>query len=460
MSMMADPHRALGRRQPVPSYDVPLYDGGIFQAEYNTNMENQSIWKKISRSLLVPPGDKDFKAFREILPFYLMVTLVMVWIYIQVLRTSPTMEDPLLLTAFSILLVIHLILYWLTIYFSVNQKRIYLYLFIQGVIAFIIVLVTLSDVVVMALFTAMIGNAIGMLGKSKASLVAFLYYLMLAVVSLAIVIVSPQIESLLYTLLPVAAFTAFFAYFFSNQIEARGRVQRLLDELEEAHQQLTEYTVQLEELTLAAERQRIARELHDTLAQGLAGLILQLEAAVIHIEGHNSDKAKQIVEQAMARARTTLVDARHAIDDLRAEINSPEALEDSLTAEVTRFQNATGIPCKLQISLLDQVESKLSEHILRIVAEGLSNIARHAEASQASVSVGNQPDQLVIEVIDDGIGFDSVKQVGRSGHYGLLGIRERTRLANGQFSIESAPGKGTKLLISLPIAIKVEETNE
>jgi NarL family two-component system sensor histidine kinase YdfH len=414
-------------------------------------MDKQSIWRKLINRFFIPPGEEDLKAFKDILPFYLMVTLVMGWIYTMVLRTTPALKDPLLLAGFTVLMVVHLILYWLTMFFGQKQSRVFSYIIFQGALVFVIVLITRSDIVVMALFTSLIGNAIGMLGKQRASLYAAAYYLGLAIISLTIVIVSPQAKEFLSVLLPVAGFTIFFAYFFNHQIQARLRVQNLLEELEEAHQQLTEYTVQVENLTLTNERQRMARELHDTLAQGLAGLILQLEAAVIHIEGQNSDKARQIVEQAMTRARTTLVDARKAIDDLRTDLGSQHALEDILTREVERFRSATGIPCDFSFDLPDQIDTQLSEHILRTLTEGLWNIARHAQAGQASVCVQKKNGQIEIEIVDDGVGFDLDEKVASGGHYGLIGIRERARLAGGQLTVTSEIGKGTKLQVSLPV---------
>jgi NarL family two-component system sensor histidine kinase YdfH len=439
------------RAETVPWYDVPSYDGENSQAEYNKSMEKQSVWRKLIILLFSPSDREDFKAFRDILPFFLLVTAMMVWIYSLMLRTAPALEYPLRHGAFTTLMVVHLALYWLSFYFSITQRRTFIYMLIQGVIVFLIVLVTRSDIVVIALYTSLIGNVIGMLGKQSASIFAVVFYLALAIISLTIIVVSPQAKELLSTLLPVAGFTVFIAYFFNRQIEARMRMQFLLDELEEAHQQLTEYTVEVETLTLTNERQRMARELHDTLAQGLAGLILQLEAAVIHIEGQNTEKAQQIVEQAMARARTTLVDARKAIDDLRTDLSSPHALEEVLTREVERFRSATGIPCEVQITLPDQIDTQLSEHIVRTLTEGLWNIARHAQATQASVRVHTPNGKIEIEIMDDGIGFDPEDKVARSGHYGLLGIRERARLAGGQLMVNSEIGKGTHLRVSLPV---------
>jgi NarL family two-component system sensor histidine kinase YdfH len=171
---------------------------------------------------------------------------------------------------------------------------------------------------------------------------------------------------------------------------------------------------------------------------------------VIHIEGDNTGKARQIIEQAMLRARTTLVDARKAIDDLRADMTGPQALQQNINREVERFRTATGIACEQTISLPNQIDAKLSEHILRAVTEGLWNIARHAQAKNATLQIRSANGEIQIEIEDNGTGFDPEDKVGRGGHYGLLGIRERVRLSGGQFTILSQPGQGTKLHITLP----------
>lgn len=434
----------------APTYDVRRYDGRNRQAEYNTDMETRSPWHKKLARHFTPFGEADLQAFKEVLPFFIMVTLVIGWVYYQVRRTAPALLDTGSMAVFTVLLVIHLLLYWLTIFFSVTPRRTLAYIIIQGFLVLVIVMVSRSEIVVMSLYAALIGNAVGILGKRKASLAAFGFYLALAVISLMVVTVSPQLKEILVILLPVTGFTVFFAYVLNRQLEARSQMEALLAELEEAHEQLTEYTIRVEDLTLAGERQRMARELHDTLAQGLAGLILQLEAAVIHIEGDNSEKARQIVEQAMLRARTTLVDARKAIDDLRSDLSEPQALQHSITREVERFRNATGIACELEMTLPDPIDPKLSEHILRTVTEGLWNIARHAQAGEAAVKLRADSGGIEILIEDDGVGFDPEDKVARSGHYGLLGIRERARLAGGQFSVTSQPGAGTKLRVRLP----------
>lgn len=152
---------------------------------------------------------------------------------------------------------------------------------------------------------------------------------------------------LLLNTIPIVVFVILFISLYMRQNEAREQAQSLATELESANRQLTEYASQVEELTLAAERQRLARELHDTLSQGLTGLVLQLEAVKAHLESGRGERAVAIIEQSLARARSTLADSRSAIDDLRAV---PAGLPEAMRAKAERFTQATGIPCELSES--------------------------------------------------------------------------------------------------------------
>ncbi len=195
-----------------------------------------------------------------------------------------------------------------------------------------------------------------------------------------------------------------------------------------------QYANQVEDLTIANERQRMARELHDTLSQGLTGIILQLEAVEAHLTNNRIEKAISIVSNAMQQARSTLADARNAIDDLRG--TQPENLESALRLEVSRFQNATDIVCDLEIKEIPVLRENIKETVVRNVAEGLTNIGRHAQSQKVTIAVSMEPDVLLVTVQDDGQGFDP--DVIPSGHYGLLGIRERMRLLGGSLEIRSS----------------------
>ncbi len=254
----------------------------------------------------------------------------------------------------------------------------------------------------------------------------------------------------LLVVLPMTAFLMTLVYLYIQQTHAQQAAQHLLTALESAHQQLAAYAARVEDLTLAAERQRLARELHDTLAQGLAGVILQLEAVESHLERGNTARAQGIISQAMQRARLTLADARRAIDDLR-EGNFLLDLNDSIHAEVARVGAATGIRCCRTLNVPTGLPLVQQETILRTAGEGLANIARHARADQLWVTLCQEGQEVILTVRDDGIGFDPSAASQGNGHYGLIGLRERAQLAGGTLDIASVPGAGTTLTLRLPV---------
>jgi NarL family two-component system sensor histidine kinase YdfH len=229
-----------------------------------------------------------------------------------------------------------------------------------------------------------------------------------------------------------------------QQVHARSQ-------LEAAHLELAAYAMRVEELTLLNERQRLARELHDTLAQDLVGLKLQLERVDLHLEKQRVERARELVQQAMSRTRATLAEARHAIDDLRAHTPGPHDLLLAVQREINRFRATTSIACVADLSALATVPEHLCEHALRAITEGLTNVARHSQAHHVWVCVQRDEAMLTIEVRDDGIGFESAAVVPQKGHYGLLGLRERAHLCGGHLDIESVVGKGTVLRLRLPI---------
>jgi NarL family two-component system sensor histidine kinase YdfH len=134
-------------------------------------------------------------------------------------------------------------------------------------------------------------------------------------------------------------------------------------------------------------------------------------------------------------------------------VPTPAELRQEVQEEIQRFTLATGIACQAQLEALSLTPNPLCEHVLRAVSEGLTNIARHAQAKHVWVRTICQQGFLVIEIGDDGVGF-SPAAVMQTGHYGLIGLRERSRLAQGWLEMSSEPGKGTTLLMSLPLSEK------
>jgi two-component system NarL family sensor kinase len=205
------------------------------------------------------------------------------------------------------------------------------------------------------------------------------------------------------------------------------------------------------EFGAAEERNRLAREIHDTLAQGLAAIALQLETADALLEtSADAERARQSVRQALALTRANLEEARRSVLDLRAALLEGRTLAEALAsladewASKARFQvhfEATGGPRPLPL----RVEASL----YRIAQEALTNVARHAGAAHVAVQLVTIPDQVQLVVEDDGRGFDAAHIP--DGRYGLIGLNERVKLLGGSLRLESRPGAGTRVEVTIPL---------
>ena len=388
---------------------------------------------------------------REARVFFIIVTLLLGGSAILAVKSLPALRAPARLVPFVILMVVHIALYWLSPAFMLSLQRTVGFLVAQSVLVFIITLFPRDLSIILSLYPALLGIAVGMVREKRHIVAIIVVWLCLATLNLVLVLGVAILPTWLLFAPPLTLFVVIYVVLYGRQVEARERAQTLLRDLEAAHRELADYAARVEDLTLAAERQRMARELHDTLAQGVAGLILQLEAVDSHLAAGRTERAQGIVQQAMGRARATLADARQAIGDLRKTQLSAPDLTSALRDETAHFTDATGIPCALDSALPDLLSNELCEHVLRAVAEGLTNVARHAQARHVWVSVQEVEDWLVVEVRDDGVGFDPVAALARAGHYGLIGLRERARLVGGTLDIASRPGDGTRLTLRLPL---------
>ena len=398
---------------------------------------------------LLPAGEDN--DVRESRLFFLLVTFVLAGVAIAEVRGISALRAPSRLIPFAILMAVHITLYWLSPRFADTLRRMMTYLVVQATLVFVLTQFPRDLSIIMGLYPALLGIAVGMLREKRRIVPTVIIWLGLATLNLLLNLGLSALMTWVMFAPPLTFFVVVYVVLYGRQVEARDRAQSLLRELETANTELAEYADRVEDLTLAAERQRMARELHDTLAQGVAGLILQLEAADSHLSGGRAERAQGIVQQAMARARATLAEARQAIRDLREQTSSSPDLASALREETERFTNATGIPCALDLRLPDALPDTLCEHTLRVVAEALANVARHAQAHHAWVSGVETEDWLDVEVRDDGVGFDPAAITTESGHYGLIGMRERARLAGGTLAIDSVPGTGTRLLLRLPL---------
>jgi NarL family two-component system sensor histidine kinase YdfH len=389
----------------------------------------------------LPNLEHDYRVFL----WFLTITTIGMYVW-AVTTQSDLRQKPLLLALCTLVVIVYTGLHWFTDRVYNDPRRLAGYIALQGVLSLIIVLLTKVLFMNFVLFMALIGEAIGMMGLSRRALLACGYYLVLSLVAFLLVAEPSGAIWWLVGAVPTVVFVVTYVTLYNRQAEANERARELLAELETANHQLSEYSAQVEDLTIAAERQRMARELHDTLSQGLAGLILQLEAADAHLAQDHPEKARQIVQHTMQQARVTLGEARRAIDDLRS--GTLPTLEETVRQEVDRFSTASGIPSTLEVSLPVEIPPVQRDAIARILAEALNNILHHAQASQVSVALCSGENGVQLEINDNGVGFNP--EAARPGHYGLIGIGERARLAGGKIEIHSQPGAGTRLAVHFP----------
>jgi signal transduction histidine kinase len=202
------------------------------------------------------------------------------------------------------------------------------------------------------------------------------------------------------------------------------------------------------------ERQRLAREIHDTLAQGFAGIIVHLERAE-QIDGLRGSPARGHMDLARSVAREGLEESRRMMAALRPEILDRRALTEAMTRFCQEWSKRTGIPSRLEITgTPSPMHPDIELTLLRGVQESLTNVARHSGARTTAVTLSYMEDIIVLDVQDDGKGFvpgsGGASGDGKSG-FGLHGMRERVEALEGSLQVESAPGEGTTISLVLPV---------
>ena len=202
------------------------------------------------------------------------------------------------------------------------------------------------------------------------------------------------------------------------------------------------------QLGAAEERNRLAREIHDTLAQGMTATALQLEMADALLEaGADPARIRQALQQSLALTRANLEEARRSVLDLRAAPLEGRTLAEALAAFAAQQQS-------LRVDFETAGDARplpvhLEAGLYRIAQEALGNAARHAEARRVRLRLTTLPDRVQLVVEDDGKGFDP-SQV-QQGRYGLIGLNERARLLGGRLELQSSRGEGTRIEVVIPL---------
>ena len=213
--------------------------------------------------------------------------------------------------------------------------------------------------------------------------------------------------------------------------------------LSAANAKLREQALAAEQLATARERNRLARDLHDTLAHSLAGLVVQLQAIDTLLKAE-PDAAQSELAKARQLAQTGLQDARHAIQDLRVSPIEDLGLARALEREAIDFGERASVTVDVQVTDPPApVSNEVAAQVLRIAQEAFHNIERHADAGCVSVALWQANGRLSLRVIDDGRGFADENISG--DRFGLTGMRERAEMIGGQLNVTSAVGQGTQV---------------
>ena len=205
------------------------------------------------------------------------------------------------------------------------------------------------------------------------------------------------------------------------------------------------------ELGAIEERYRLARELHDTLGQGLTGVLLRLESLEARLESEGDGvEVRRLLRETLELTRINIEDARRSVLDLRAAPLEGRTLSEALR----HMAEGAGLYPGLEIAVevvggSRPLSARLESGLYRIALEALNNTAEHAGAREAMVTLVTTPEYVSLTVEDNGRGFEATEI--RSGRYGLIGLNERARLLGGSLTLESESGKGTRIEVTVPV---------
>lgn len=265
----------------------------------------------------------------------------------------------------------------------------------------------------------------------------------------------------------LAILGAFASYGFIGALIRRSNqafygMEALYDDLQEAHTQLQEYSQSVRELAVSEERNRLAREMHDSLGHSLTVAVVQLEGAERLIPT-DPQRAGRIINAMRQQLKDSLGELRQTLSRLREQAESPDApignLALALAELETTFADATGLPVHLKLPAnLPALTADQRLAFFRTAQEGLTNIQRHARAAQAWVSVDVSDQIVTLTVADDGVGLPDEPPDGR---FGLQGLAERARVLGGAFDVGPRKnGSGTTLMFALPRVNRQEQGDE
>lgn len=235
-----------------------------------------------------------------------------------------------------------------------------------------------------------------------------------------------------------------------RQLQQRNRQLEAVEaDLRRALEQEQALNQRIEELATLEERNRIARDIHDSLGHALVALNIQMETALA-LWQQDPERAFRTLVEAKQLGSDALQATRQSISDIRTDPLQGQLLEDAIATLTQEFQRTTGVQPTCQINVTQPLSHSVSTVVYRLVQEGLTNICKHADATAVTIQIQSLDAGLVIRLQDNGNGF----QVDTHGSgFGLQGMRERLRSLGGTLDVTSGPGAGCCLTALLPLKI-------
>jgi signal transduction histidine kinase len=250
-------------------------------------------------------------------------------------------------------------------------------------------------------------------------------------------------------LLPYGGGFAFFAAASTalvQQQKDRQRAEQLLVELEDAHHQLRSYAAQIEALAVAEERNRMAREIHDSLGHYLTATTMQLQVAG-KLVAQEPERAAASIAKAEEMARASLSEVRRSVAALRAAPVDTTALDDAIDELVQNLHDGGIVTTFTTKGKSRSLPIQTKTALYRAAQEGLTNVRKHANASAVEIELAYEPEQVTLTIADNGTGQRGAESEG----FGLLGLRERVTLLGGALEAGDDPEGGFRVHIAVPL---------
>lgn len=235
----------------------------------------------------------------------------------------------------------------------------------------------------------------------------------------------------------------FFVLQLTNKIIAERQIRQ---KLANANEQLKEYSQKIEELATVQERNRIARDIHDSLGHALTSLNIQMQTAV-KLWDKEPTLAHSFLTQAQSLGKIAMQEVRKSISTLREDGREEQPLEARIETLVEDYRRGTGLLICTDVCRCSSIAKPVAKTIYRIVQESLTNIFKYAQATEVKIQLKTTPEELNLSVTDNGKGFDPMQK--RSG-FGLRGMQERVTTVNGQFELITSPGNGCRIEVNIP----------